>query len=306
MFKKYFLFLCILAICLSPSTAQAVTGGLVVAPILPENQIEDSSYFNLEVRPGKKQSLQIQLENLDEQIKTVRITPTTAFTNKNGQLDYSISKIIPLQGPNFREIVSEAQHVTLQPHEKRVVTFLLNVPKNSFSGLVLGGFHILDESKKTTNGIQQELNYVVGVMLREDMKLPKPKLNLSKVTSIDNQLAIKLENPTGALISQYQLTGTLESSNRSVKISPQTISAAPQAAFTLLLNTEENLTSGNYQFNLSIKGPEKFQFHPKISVGHTTKELSVKEIAEWKYEGIILAAILLLLSIILARRKKHV
>lgn len=97
-------------------------------------------------------------------------------------------------------------------------------------------------------------------MLRENIKLPKPKLNLSKVMSIDNQLAIKLENPTDVLISQYQLTGTSESSNRSVKISSQTISAAPQATFTLLLNTEENLTSGNYQFNLSIKGPEKFLF----------------------------------------------
>lgn len=298
--------MCILTVFLLPLAAQADTGGLAAAPILPENQIEDSSYFNLIVTPGEKQLLQIQLENLDEEIKTVSVIPTTAFTNKNGQLDYSVSKIVPLQGPNFREIISKAQTVTLQPHEKRVITFILNVPKDSFSGLVLGGFHILDESKKTTNGIQQELNYVIGVMLREKLKIPEPKLNLTKVTSIDNQLAIKLENPTGALISQYQLTGTLDSHDRTVAILPRIISAAPQTAFTLLLDTEEKLPSGNYQLNLTIKGSEKFQFHQNISVHRTTRELSVKEVDKWKYEILFLFVLILLLSIFLVRRKKYV
>lgn len=308
MFKKYAFLICILVISLLPITAQAQEVGFGAAPVIPENQLDNSSYFNLLVDSGGKQNVQIQLENFEDHAKSVVLTPTTAFTNKNGQLDYAISQHVPLNGPNFREIVSQPQTITLQPKETKVVTFVLSMPKESFSGLLLGGFHIQDKAVENEEGFKQEFSYNIGVMLREEKGLPAPLLNLTQVSAVDDQLAVQLENPTGALISQYRLTGTLEKTNGdSITLTPQTVSAAPQDAYTLLLPAKSDLATGNYTLQLKIAGDKTFSFREKIAIDKSESGLTVKKQSN---NIAYLLAVALFLGLVLfifqKRRKTHV
>lgn len=308
MFKKCAFIFCILVFGLLPITVHAEEVGFGTAPLLPANQLDSSSYFNLLVDSGKKQKLQIQLENFEEQPKTIVITPTTAFTNKNGQLDYSISGHVPLSGPNFRDIVSPPQTITLQPKETKIVTFTLSIPKESFSGLLLGGFHIQDEAESSNSSFQQEFSYNIGVMLREEKALPDPLLHLNQISAVDDRLAVQLENPTGALISQYRLTGTLKKTNGdSITLTPQTVSAAPQDAFTLLLPAENDLATGNYTLQLKIAGDKTFNFREKIVIDKSESGLTVKKQSNNIAYSLAVALFLgLVLFIFQKRRKTHV
>ncbi|MBO1304898.1 DUF916 domain-containing protein [Enterococcus sp. 669A] len=308
MFKKYAFLICILVFSLLPITAQAQEVGFGAASLLPENQLDNSSYFNLLVDPGKKQQLHIQLKNFEDHPKTIVITPTTAFTNKNGQLDYSISRHVPLSGPNFRDVVSPPQNITLQPKETKIVTFTLSMPKESFSGLLLGGFHIQDEAESSNSSFQQEFSYTIGVMLRAEKALPDPQLHLNQVSAVGDQLAVQLENPTGALISQYRLTGTLKKNNgKSIDVISQTISAAPQDAFTLLLAAESELTSGNYTLQLKIAGEKTYHFQEKISIDKTESGLIIKQQPNPLVYLLAVAVLIALpLFIFQRRRKRHV
>lgn len=284
-----------------PIVTQAETVGFGAAPLLPENQLTQASYFDLLVKPGTSQDVQIQLENFENEPKTLALTPTTAFTNEAGKLDYSSSNHVPLAGPNFREITSKQQVITLQPLEKRVVTFTIDLPKEKFDGVLLGGIQITWET--TSSGtLQQEVAYTIGVMLREDETLPEPKLQLVDVTTANNQLAVQLKNPTGALISQYQMTGSLSKGNQTITLAPQTISIAPQDAFTLILESKEKITAGNYTLKLNFSGEQSFDFQQAIQIEVADGELVVEE-REPMYQLLWLVPVSLLLAIIVRRRR---
>ncbi|MGM0213397.1 WxL protein peptidoglycan domain-containing protein [Enterococcus sp. AZ109] len=307
MFKKYAVLFCILIFGFLPKTALAVEIGFAAGPILPANQLDNSSYFNLLVKPGEKQKVQIQLENYDDQSKTIVVTPTTAFTNKNGQLDYSISNHTPLSGPNFREITSSPQTIRLNPKETRIVTFTLSLPQKSFSGLLLGGVHIQETTKQAEEGLQQDFSYIIGVMLREEKTLPEPELQLTQVSAVENQLAVRLKNPTGALLSRYKLTGSLEKSNdESVSLTPQTISIAPNDSFDLLLPAQSTLESGSYTLRLELDGERKFNFNKRISIDRTDGMLTISPWFPLTYLLISGLLVSLVGFIFYKRRKTHV
>lgn len=64
-----------------------------VHPILPDNQREGRSFFDLRVEPGTKQTLQIQINNFSDQEQTYFINVNTAQTNGNIVIDYGQNEL---------------------------------------------------------------------------------------------------------------------------------------------------------------------------------------------------------------------
>ncbi|MBU5365852.1 DUF916 domain-containing protein [Enterococcus devriesei] len=284
-------------------TTQAATFGFGASPIFPENQIDGASYFDLQVKKDQQQTLYIIVENFDDQPKTLEITPTTAFTNTIGQIEYSLNDHKPTSGPNFKELVSVPQTVHLEAKEQKQVTFQLTIPEKGFSGSLLGGFQILDQNAPTNGGIQQELAYVIGVMLREDKALPAPQLTLENFTTAKEDVAAKLANTSGRLISHYQLSGELRSiTGKEISLTDQTISVAPHDSFTLQLPTEKPPTSGLYTIKLTIKGEKAFSFDRWVFLHQQNNQLQIYELALWPF---ILALAFILGSLILFIWKKR-
>ena len=64
-----------------------------VNPVLPENQIGESGYFNLQMSPGQSQTLTITLKNTTDKTVVVEEEIASATTNINGVVEYSPNKI---------------------------------------------------------------------------------------------------------------------------------------------------------------------------------------------------------------------
>lgn len=306
--KIFFLVLSFILLFISSSNIQAATVGFGASPVFPENQISDASYFDLHVQKGQQQTLYIIVENFENQPKTLEITPTTAFTNATGQIEYSPSNHKPTSGPNFKALVSGPQTIHLQGKEKKQVAFQLTIPKKRFSGSLLGGFQILDQNAHTSGGLQQELAYVIGAILQEDKALPAPQLNVKSVTSVKEHLAVKLVNTSGRLISHYQLAGDLRSITGSKKhLIDQIISIAPHDSFTLQLPTKKKPTSGLYALKLTIKGDKDFSVDRWVYLNQQNDQLKIYELTRWPF--ILISALtlgLLILFIGKKKKKRHV
>lgn len=68
---------------------QAAEGaGFTISPALPQNQIDQSTYFNLLVKPGETQRLLIYVKNTTKSAKKLEVS---AFTQSNGTLGYMVS-----------------------------------------------------------------------------------------------------------------------------------------------------------------------------------------------------------------------
>ena len=94
-----------------------------VTPILPENQIGKSGYFNLKMAPGQSQELTLTLTNSTERTVVVEETIASATTNINGVIEYSPNdikhdKTLKYNITDYAKIPAE---ITLAPNSSQQV-----------------------------------------------------------------------------------------------------------------------------------------------------------------------------------------
>ncbi|MHC5226686.1 DUF916 and DUF3324 domain-containing protein [Enterococcus sp. LJL99] len=158
--------------------------------VKPENQIGDSQYFNLQMQPGQKQTVQIMLTNRMDQEQTIEVALNSTKTNSNGVLEY---------GPNtvkndnslkhdFKDVVSAPAEITLKPNETVPLNIDISMPETSYDGIIVGGIYLKskptkeeEEQKKKESGVLNEYAYVIGMVLKETDAEVKPELALNDV-----------------------------------------------------------------------------------------------------------------------------
>ena len=203
---------------------QAVGAGYGVTPLLPKNQLDDASYFNLLVSPQSSQKLTLQLTNQEDDEKTIRITPTTARTNQQGNIEYASNKADLNKGPAISELLSPPQTITLAAKETQVVSFTLTLPATSFEGILLGSFLIQEVLSETTSAaINNQFAYQIGLMVRESTVLPEPKMTFDHLQLTDEALFVTLTNQNGRLLSgtlKGILTNTEQSFTQGIQLAP--------------------------------------------------------------------------------------
>ena len=206
--KKIFLYLSLLLLTLgitlgsfSPIT-YATGADFSVAPILPDNQVGDASYFDILVAPGKTYPLNLQVHNQSDQVKTLHIALNPARTNLYGQLDYQNKTANKLSGPNLPELLTGKEEVRLEPNETKIITYQLTLPKEAFSGVLIGAFVIQDTTKKTeTDGIKNQFVYQIGLKVREETAKAKAQLTFTNLRIKDEQLYIDVKNNSAGDLS---------------------------------------------------------------------------------------------------------
>ena len=92
-----------------------------VNPVLPENQIGESGYFNLQMSPGQSQTLTITLKNTTDKTVVVEEEIASAITNINGVVEYSPNKIKAdsTLKYNLVDYASIPKEVSLQPNSSQ-------------------------------------------------------------------------------------------------------------------------------------------------------------------------------------------
>lgn len=247
-----------------------------VSSVIPENQINKNlSYFDLKVKPSSSQELKVKIfNNKKHEIKVkAMVTPATTcrngfisytnFTNYDESLKYPLPDILKLNQSEY----------TVPAEGTVTATTLLNMPEEAYDGIILGGlvFTKADDSFETTKEnqsiaqIENEYQYVIGVMLSENDNKVNANINLkyikSTLSNYHTSLAINLQNDTPVIIPNLKISGTVYKKGNSeiYKSTEKNIKMAPNSNFDFMVDWQNHkFEAGDYRIHVIAQNEEYF------------------------------------------------
>ncbi|HHQ0975828.1 TPA: DUF916 and DUF3324 domain-containing protein [Listeria innocua] len=333
--KKIFaiIFACTFAIiCLPNQHAEAAEdNSFSVKAILPANQASSVTYFDLQMEPKQKQKLDVEITNQSKEQMTINCVANTAITNEMGYVDYSIPKTKPdetLKYP-FADIteVSDSE-ITLEPNETKIWSVNIQMPEESYDGIILGGLHFKEKTKEKTEKetkqekevqIKNEYAYVIGVKLTEKTTIVKPELALNQIKAgsrnYRNVVEINLQNTKATLVGGLAVDAKIykQGSEKVLHESKRTdLSMAPNSNFNYSVDWEnQELKPGKYKLHLVAKNKDdKWEWTKDFTISSdeakkaNDKALGLEKDYTWLYitGGILLLLILITVTYLIGRR----
>lgn len=258
------------------TTAQADGNnvGYSVSAKIPKNQInKNNSFFDLRMKSGQTQTLQVRVYNVTNKDIQVKTAIHTAWTNPGGSVEYvkpaksfdpslhyKMSDITKIQGKKT---------ITIPAAGSKVVTATVRMPKTSFNGVILGGWYFKRVDNQVTgtvkgaDNIRNEYTYVVGMKYTKG-QVPNPNMKLGKVAAglsyKRRGVIADLRNPTAVMIPKLKINSTItnrdggsvvkKDANKSVLMAPNTVYNYP------MLYGETPLKAGHYHLHLVAKNSE--------------------------------------------------
>lgn len=238
-----------------------------VKAILPENQrSKEISYFDLRVVPGTTQTLSVELTNDTEKDVTVYASANSAITNDNGVVDYSYKETKKDSSASFTfsEIAKIPKEIVLPKKSTQAVDVVVDIPKESFDGFVLGGLYFEQKEAEETKSegalaVGNRFSYVVGVLLSETDTEVKPELVLNdvKATQIsgNNAVSMNIQNKQAAMVKKLQLDAKLYYENETkprYENHQESLTMAPNTNFNYKIDLKEQpFVPGNYTVKIN-------------------------------------------------------
>lgn len=280
MIKKRLLYFCVFIFLGILSTISVFANEGIyfsVSSVIPENQINKNlSYFDLKVAPSVSQELKVKIfNNKDHEIKVkAMVTPATTcrngfisytnLTNYDESLKYPLSDILKLDKSEYT--VPAGSFVT-------AIAFL-NMPAEYYNGIILGGlvFTKSNDSSEYANEdqmsaqIENEYQYVVGVMLSENDNKVKASMNLKYIkptlANYHTNLAVNLQNDTPVIIPDLKISGTVykKGSSEIYKFTEkENIKMAPNSNFDFMIDWQNHkFEAGDYRVHVIAQNEEYF------------------------------------------------
>lgn len=260
--------------------------GFTVQAVLPDNQLPgNGSFFNVHVQPNTAQTLTVRVVNLTDHARTLKVTPTNAWTGDNGQVSYTPNQARrPRTQMRFTKLTTPGVTLDLAAHEGKPVTFTAAIPKKPFTGQILGGIYVSDP--KTIAGaknghfkINNHYAMAVAVNLQEQQSLTvKPNLALTHATvsTAHQQPAVlaTIANKRPVLFGKLSLTATVypRHANRQIaKATSHNYAIAPVSSFNYHIPLNKHLTPGRYRVHIVAKsGPHTWRLDRAFTVSKAT------------------------------------
>ncbi|WP_088013283.1 DUF916 and DUF3324 domain-containing protein [Gottfriedia acidiceleris] len=294
---------------------------------IPENQINHKvSYFDLKLGPAKSQIISLTVQNQGNNPIELMIEPNTAITNQNGVIDYNrhnYKKDSSLKYA-FSDIISSKQKVELKGKETKKVYFKIQMPKESFDGIILGGFYISkinneEETMKQSNvQLKNEFSYVIGVKLSETEASVQPDLKLNKVKAgllnYRTVVTANIQNTEATIINNLNIEAVVskEGEKKSLhKSKKENLSMAPNSNFDFPISwDQQELKPGKYHLYITANDKNHvWKFDKMFEIKDKEAELNKHAVELEKNNSInyIVIALMLLTVITLIfwfRKKK--
>ncbi|MBC1376075.1 DUF916 and DUF3324 domain-containing protein [Listeria farberi] len=320
------IFVCILAILCFPvqQVDAAESNNFSVKAVLPDNQASSVTYFDLQMEPKQKQKLDVEITNQSKEKMTINCVANTAITNEMGYVDYSIPKTKPdetLKYP-FAYITEESDsEVSLEPNETKIWSVTVQMPEESYDGIILGGLHFKEKTKEKTEKetkqekevqIKNEYAYVIGVKLTEKTTVVKPELVLNQIKAgsrnYRNVVEINLQNTKATLVGGLAVDAKIykKGSEKVLHESKRTdLSMAPNSNFNYSVDWKnQELKPGKYKLHLVAKNKDdKWEWTRDFTISSdeakkaNKKALGLEKDYTWMY---IVGGLLLFILIIIA------
>ncbi|EOV9529248.1 DUF916 and DUF3324 domain-containing protein [Bacillus cytotoxicus] len=312
-------------------TTHAAEMKFAVTAVIPENQIDkNQSYFDLKMKPGQKQTLQVQMKNDTDKDVIVETYANTAITNSNGIVDYST------KNPKFDSTlkfpfskIAKVQKETKIP-AKSTVTLDVNVemPNEPFDGVILGGLYFKEKEDEKIKGksdnvqIKNKYAYAIGVVLSETNNEVKPDLKLNDIkpgqVNARNVVTANLQNTKAAMLKHLTVDAkvyTEKGKNILHETKKEDLRMAPNSNFDYAISWENKaLEPGTYRLEMkATDGDQKWEWTKKFTIeGDKAKELNETAVEAQKdytmyyiVGGIVLVILLLILMFWLGRRSQN-
>jgi hypothetical protein len=247
-----------------------------VIPLIGENQVgQDLGYFNLLLAPQATQKLSFRLINHSNRALSIKTSFGNAFTTNLGTVSYKAPnhQIEPSLSIDLQKRVTLPSTVSLNSKESIILEAKLTMPKESFQGILAGGFNFEEESTnryQKENSIQNNYAYTFALIVQNSLAKVAPALSLGKVSTDQiNGKQVLLINPTNhskTYLKQMNLHAVIAKTNNfSLKdaYDNSAMEMAPDSSFTLALplsnlgfNDQKGnpLESGHYQLKLLVYG----------------------------------------------------
>lgn len=276
MWKWRSVFLAVICIFLVPVTGLAQEDALSfhVQPEFPTSQLEDStSYFDLNLNPGEKETLVLVLQNDKEEPIKVKVTPHTAYTNVNGVVEYGKDAEVP--DPtlihSLDSLIDSPEVIELAGKETKKVELTLTMPKESFEGIIAGGLRIeevKEEEEQTDEGegvaIKNEFSYVIGVVVSNTRSNVQPELDLLDVFASQlnyrNVFSATIQNFTPTFVNRLEVEAEvrLEGQDEILYTANQEqLQMAPNSHFEFPISLNgDRFVSGNYEVTMTARSGE--------------------------------------------------
>ncbi|MGC6768514.1 DUF916 and DUF3324 domain-containing protein [Enterococcus sp. LJL51] len=251
----------------------------------PENQQDDSGYFNLMIEPGKQQVIQIILRNLSDKEIDIKVDLNGAKTNSNGVVEYGPNEIEsdPSLKYDFTDIVKAQEIVTLPANGEMPVDFTITMPEVSYDGLIVGGIQLQqiekeeDETDTTGNkaNIVNRYAYIIALVLQETNVEIQPDLVLNKVSASQsnyrNAIAVNVSNVAPVFLKDLMMEVQISGSNNDEVLFEAKKSAMKMAPnsfmeFPVSMNGEQ-MKPGEYKAKiLATSGSKKWEWTETFTI----------------------------------------
>lgn len=247
-----------------------------VEPVFPESQLEgNGSYFDLRLDPGQKETLTLRLSNIDSEVRTIQITPHTAYTNVHGVVEYgkNAENPDPTLHYSLDELIEAPESIMLEANESRVIELPLTMPDEAFEGMLAGGLRIsevqedsnIDESTGEGVAVKNEFSYVVGVLVSNDRTSIEAELDLIDVfadqLNYRNVISATLQNSTSTFINRLEVEASVQKEGDAevlYEANKEQMQMAPNSHFDFPISLNgARFQSGDYILTMMARSGEE-------------------------------------------------
>lgn len=260
-------------------SADELPGKFGVQAILPTNQVDKSvSYFDLLVKPGQEQTLEIELQNLANKEREFEINVNPAVTSDGGTIDYGqknpkLDQSIPFDLRKY--IILDRSTVKIKAKESIKVPIKMNLPNKKFSGRMLAGITVIpkdknekkrnskESKKKSEAKIINRLSYSVALVIQQSGDKVTPNLNLqsaqAKPFNSIPYISFNFQNPSGTIINNLVFkTKVYRNGKIFIKNTSNPFLVAPNTNFNLRLDLDgQKVKPGNYRAIIEANSKNK-------------------------------------------------
>lgn len=320
--------------CLKVEAVENTGTDVIMNIVIPENSLSKNGYFDLLVKPGERQTLEIDVENISSEEKTVELQLANATTGDSGIVNYQSSdkKRDETLKLSFTDIaVINNKKIVLEPTSKKRVSLELLVPEKEFDGIILGGITAEEsvevEKKSNKNlgaGITNVFSFTIAAVLTQNKNsVINPNIELVKVeegqVNYRNFILANLRNTEPQIIKHIDIESSVynEQNERVYFSSSEDLSMAPHSNFNFGIDLQETeFIPGNYYIKMKaqIKDGELFEFSKEFVISKKkAQKLNKSAILKqnnkqniWIYAVAGILSMYILINTFRSKRKKHI
>ncbi|MBW1605574.1 DUF3324 domain-containing protein [Lactobacillus sp. Sy-1] len=259
-------------------------------------EVDDSkntSAIQQTVKPGQQLNVKLVFANNSNQVQTLRVNFNTAVTGDNGVIQYNFTDLTDryFGRVNFSKLISGPKTIKLAAKAKVIQEYTIKVPKQSFSGVIAGGFYIAQADGSNQSNQQSGVNfknvisYAIPIVLRENNRSINTKLALNQVLAKMHYgyptVIAKIDNLTPTMFGQMKIkTHIIDQSNNQVvfKQIQTNMNMAPLTRMSYPVVINKKLAAGDYTLKLAVSsGKAHWNFKHSFSINAKLADATAKQ-----------------------------